>query len=119
SANLVNPTSVTFPSALGANTVALKLNVTFDAYDPNFAPIPTVQLGNMIYNQAPFSGLTVNSILNEANKKLGGCSSVYTVSQLNTALQNIDSAYKAGSIGPTASFLTCPAAHMSFTDNNA
>ncbi|MEO8147352.1 MAG: T9SS type A sorting domain-containing protein [Bacteroidia bacterium] len=117
SANLVNPTSVTFPSALGANTVALKLNVVFDAYDPNFAPIPTVQLGNLIYNAAPFSGLTVNQILLEANKKLGGCSSAFTVSQLNTAIQNIDSAYKAGVTGPTASFLVCPSAHFASAPN--
>ncbi|MBL7926932.1 MAG: T9SS type A sorting domain-containing protein [Bacteroidia bacterium] len=109
-ANLVNPTSLSFPSALAANCVALTLNVTFDAYDPNFAPIPTVQLGNMIYTAAPFAGLTVNQILSEANKKLGGCSSAFTITALNIALQNIDSAYKAGVTGPTAAMLTCPGA---------
>jgi hypothetical protein len=115
--NLVNPTSTTFPSALAANCVALTLNVTFDAYDPNFAPIPTVQLGNMIYTAAPFTGLTVSQILSEANKKLGGCSSAFTITALNTALQNIDSAYKAGVAGPTASMLTCPGAPRLIANN--
>jgi hypothetical protein len=52
----------------------------------------------------------VNQIISEGNKKLAGCASIYTVSQLNTALQNIDSAYKAGVTGPTSSFLNCPPA---------
>jgi len=95
---------------LAANCVSLTLNTKFDSNDPNFAPVPTVQLKDLIYGSGPLSGLTVGQILDEGNKKLGGCASIYTTSQLNQAMANIDSAYKGGFIGGLASLLTCPAA---------
>ncbi|MBK8846398.1 MAG: T9SS type A sorting domain-containing protein [Bacteroidetes bacterium] len=107
--NLNNPTSTTFNSSFAALVVSLKMSVVFDAYDPNFAPVPTVTLGDLIYNTAPFAGMTVTQVLNEANKKLGGCSSPYLTSACSTAVWNILRAWAGGAQGSTAGMLTCPA----------
>ncbi|MBL0053854.1 MAG: T9SS type A sorting domain-containing protein [Bacteroidetes bacterium] len=113
SSNLNNPTNATFSSALAANIVALKLAVVFDAYDGNFAPVPTVWLANLIYNNpagpAALNGLTVNQVLFEAEKKLGGCSSSFTGAQLTTAFNNINLSYLGGVAGASSSMLSCPA----------
>nr|MBK9653592.1 T9SS type A sorting domain-containing protein [Bacteroidota bacterium] len=113
SSNLNNPTNATFSSALAANIVALKLAVVFDAYDGNFAPVPTVWLANLIYNNpagpAALNGLKVNQVLFEAEKKLGGCSSAFTGAQLTTALNNINLSYLGGVAGASSTMLTCPA----------
>jgi hypothetical protein len=82
--------------------------VKFDQYDPNFAPTSSVSLANMIYNQAPFAGLTVQAILNEGNKVLAGCGGIYSASQLRTAIQLINQSWAGGIQGN--SVLTCPAA---------
>ena len=87
--------------------------VVFDAYDGNFAPVPTVWVANLIYNNpagpAGLNGLTVNQVLFEAEKKLGGCSSPYTGAQLNTAVYNINLSYLGGVAGASSSMLSCPA----------
>jgi len=107
-ANLVNPTFSTYSNTFAAELVALTLNVKFDQYDPNFAPTSTVSLGNMIYANAPFSGMTVNQILAEANKKLAGCSSPYSATALSNAVALINQSWSGGV--QQNSVLTCPAA---------
>ncbi|MBK8846198.1 MAG: T9SS type A sorting domain-containing protein [Bacteroidetes bacterium] len=53
--------------------------------------------------------MTVTQVLNEANKKLGGCSSPYLTSACSTAVWNILRAWAGGAQGSTAGMLTCPA----------
>ena len=105
--NLVNPTNVTYLNPLAGELVALTLNVKFDQYDPNFAPTSSVNLGSMIYNQAPLAGLTVQQILNEGNKVLAGCGGPYSANTLKNAIQLINQSWAGGVQGN--SVLTCPA----------
>jgi hypothetical protein len=107
SANLVNPTNVTYLNPLAGELVALTLNVKFDLYDPNFAPTSSVALASMIYNQAPLAGYTVQQILNEGNKVLAGCGGPFSAGQLRTAIQNINQSWAGGVQGN--SVLNCPA----------
>lgn len=102
-ANLVNPTN--YNNTLAGQVVALKLNVVFDAYDPNFSPSTTL-LGNLIIGSGTFAGWTVNQLLEEANKKLGGCTSSYTLSQLNVAVTAVNENYDNGT--SNNNYLYCP-----------
>ncbi|MBL0053846.1 MAG: T9SS type A sorting domain-containing protein [Bacteroidetes bacterium] len=109
-ANLTNATGLTFPSAFGANLVALKMNVVFDAYDANFAPTSTVTLGSMIYQGGgTVNGLTVTQILNEANKLFGGCTSVYDSIEVRNAVKLINESWLGSPGVPFNNVLTCPA----------
>ncbi|MCC6725296.1 MAG: T9SS type A sorting domain-containing protein [Saprospiraceae bacterium] len=101
--NLVNPTN--YNNTFAGQVVALKLNVVFDAYDPNFAPSTTL-LGNLIIGSGTFAGWTVNQLLAEAEKKLGGCTSAYTLAQLNAAVTAVNENYENGS--SNNNYLNCP-----------
>ncbi|MBL0053739.1 MAG: T9SS type A sorting domain-containing protein [Bacteroidetes bacterium] len=108
--NLTNPNSGAFPSAFGANLVALKMNVVFDAYDATFAPTSTVTLGSMIYQGGgTVNGLTVTQILNEANKLFGGCTSIYDSVEVRNAVKLINESWLGSPGIPFNNVLTCPA----------
>ncbi len=87
--------------------VALTLSVTFDLYDPNFGS-STTNLKDLKIADAssPFAGWTVEQLLLEANKVLGGMSSTYSASQLNDAVAKVNENFVDGTFVGT--FLTCP-----------
>ncbi|MFI5218291.1 MAG: hypothetical protein ACHQNT_02295 [Bacteroidia bacterium] len=103
--NYLNPTNDKI-TVLAGQVVALKLNITFDAYDVNF-DANNVLLGNMVIASGPFVNWTVAQLLAEAEKKLGGCASPYTLSQLNDAADKINKNYDNGVAD--LGYLNCPA----------
>ena len=101
-ASYVNPVN-RFNVLLG-QVVALKLNVTFDGCDAGFATT-TRNLGNQLITTGAFAGKTVNFLLAEAEKVLGGCASGYSVNDVNTAATSVNQNYDSGANG---TYLTCP-----------
>ncbi|MFN5183913.1 MAG: hypothetical protein ACK5D5_12905 [Bacteroidota bacterium] len=98
-----NPT--TSISVLAGQVTALSLSVGFDAYDSNFGASNT-NLGSMVIATGTFQGWTVNQLIAEGNKVLGGCTSNYTVSQLNAAIDAVNNNFVDGTMVGT--FITCP-----------
>jgi hypothetical protein len=82
-------------NTLAMHVVALKLSVTFDAFDEDFGASST-KLANAVVTSGDFKGWTVAQVLAEAEKVLGGCASSYTPSQMTTVLTAINSAYDDG-----------------------
>jgi hypothetical protein len=101
---LVNPGSA-YSNVLAGQVVALTLSVRFDLSDPNFSPA-TTHLQDMIVASGPFAGWTVGHVLDEANKKLGGCPSPYSFSALNSAVTSINENFDNGTTDNH--FLVCP-----------
>lgn len=121
--NLTNATGTSFPSAFGANLVALKMNVVFDAYDAAFAPTSTVTLGSMIYQNggSTCTGMTVTQVLNEANKLFGGCTISVDTADLMDAVKLINASWLGSPAIPFNTVLTCPvpkAGSTAMTGNN-
>ena len=100
---LTNPGS-TYSNVLAGQLVAATLNVGFDSTDANFAP-SSGSLGHLIVTSGTFSGWSVNSLLAEANRAIGGCGSAYSYSALTTALDNINQNYDDGLVN--GNFLSC------------
>ncbi len=99
----VNPTSTN--NSFSGQLVALTLNIRFDDWDPNFSSSST-HLKALIVASGTFMGWTVQQVFDEANKKIGGCVSSYTLSQLTTVLDLINNNYTNGTINN--GFLNCP-----------
>lgn len=102
--NLVNPTG--YKNTLAGQLVTAILNVGFDSASAAFAPA-TGQLGNLIVATGALRGYTVREVIAEANRKIGGCASVFTFSQLNNALTKINENYDNGG-STNKCFLSCP-----------
>ena len=102
-ANLTNPGG-SYSNVLAGQVVALSLSVGFDNANPNFG-LNTTPLQNLVVASGTFANWTVAQVLAEANKKLGGCSSTYSFSQLNEVVSKINENYVDGS--STGSFLIC------------
>jgi hypothetical protein len=86
----VNPPNI--KNVLAGQVVALKLNVTFDAFDESFSE-SEADLGDAVVQSGTFEGWTVYEVLAEAERALGGCGSQYTFSQLNEALTAINESW--------------------------
>ena len=83
----------------------MTLNVKFDSAIASFATSPR-NLKDLYITQGVFAGWTVGKLLDEANKKIGGCSSSpYSFSQFNDAADKINNSYDGGSI--TNNYLGC------------
>src|SRR6185436_5867023 len=91
-------------NTLAGQAMALTLTLGFDAYDPNFNT-SSIFLGNQVINGGTFNGMTVSQLLAEANKRLGGCTTTYTISQLNDALNKVNKNYDNGA---NLGYLNCP-----------
>lgn len=94
-ANYTNPT--TLANTLAGQLVALTLSVGFDVYDTTFAGSP-LNLGNLTVVSGVFQGMTVNAILAEANKALGGCPTNFSLSDLNAILTSINENFDNGTV---------------------
>ena len=99
----VDPASL--KNVLVGQIVALKLSVSFDAWDANFGS-STVPLGNMIIGSGTFKGTTVSEFLAIAEQVLGGCSSQYTPTQVVETATSINENFDDGTTNK--GFLTCP-----------
>ena len=102
---LINPSSNAYRNILAGQLVTLALNIGFDNYDSNFASASD-HLQDLIIANGPFTGWTVQNVFLEANKKIGGCSSSsFSLSQFNTAIDNINNNYDNGTVN--GNFLSC------------
>jgi hypothetical protein len=85
--------------------VALTLNVKMDSAFANFG-VSIWNLKDMYIAYGPFMGWTVRMLLDEANRKIGGCStSPFSFSQFNEAADNINNSFDGGS--QKNGYLTC------------
>ncbi|MCP9746120.1 hypothetical protein, partial [Lacihabitans sp. CS3-21] len=100
---LTNPAQ-SYSNTFAGQVVALSLSVGFDNYDSNFGP-SNVNLKNLKIKSGVFAGKTVQFVLDEANKVLGGCTSTYSISDLNTVVTNINENFVNGT--STGTFLDC------------
>ena len=90
----VNPTS-TLSNTLAGQLVAATINVAMDLQLANFST-PAHHLGVMYCSFHPFKGYTVNQVINEANNALGGLPTTHSISDLVSALDNINQNYDNG-----------------------
>jgi len=103
----VNPSTSSFSNVLAGQLVALTLNVKFDNYFNNFGSA-TGKLEDLVINSGTFANWTVGDFLDEANKKIGGCSGANgaSFSTYNSTATSINEAYDNGVA--KGSFLRCP-----------
>jgi len=91
----VNPTSKI--TVLAGQVAALSLSVGFDLCVPGFGE----NSGNLadlvvIDNGSDCFGMTVQQVLDEGNKILGGCDSAFSASEINDCLSKINENYVDG-----------------------
>lgn len=96
STNYTDP-GCTYNNTFAGQLVAATLNVGFDSYYSSFAT-PSNNLAGMYLNFSPFVGVSVSTLLTEANNLIGGSTSSYTVAQLNTALTYLNENYDNGTV---------------------
>lgn len=106
---LTNP-GASYTNVLAGQLVAATINVRMDSVFASFAP-SSGNLGNLVIASGPFSGWTVNMLIAEANKAIGGCGSTYSFSAINNALNLFNNNYDGGyyfGVAPNRCFLSCP-----------
>jgi hypothetical protein len=113
--NYINPTS-TSAGVFGGQLAALYINVKFN----NAGYLGTTSLlGQLFIISGPCLGLTVNQLIDYANVAIGGGSSPYSISDLNTAVSNVNLNFDNGT--QNLGFLSCndplPVELSSFTSN--
>lgn len=92
--------SRTIRNSLVANTLALALNVGFDASRPDFAP-GTLPLEQLVIADAasPFYGMRVGEVLGLANEYLSGRGGVtFTGDELNDGVLRINQTFENGTV---------------------
>ncbi len=102
-----NYTDATCTSAgvFGGQVAALNLNVKFN--DAGFLGTNAVKLGQLVITTGALTGKTVYDLLNYANTAIGGGSTPYSISDLNTACDNVNNNFDNGT--QNLGYLTCPA----------
>jgi len=77
--------------------LALTLSLTFDGCDPGFGTSDLL-LADLVVcsSSSPFQGMTVQQVLDEANRFLGGCGSTFTADELTAALTAINESFVPG-----------------------
>jgi Secretion system C-terminal sorting domain/SprB repeat len=103
-ASYINP-GQTYRNVLAGQVAALSLSVGFDNHDVDFGNSAT-SLADQVVGSGTFAGWSVQDILDEANKVLGGCASNYSASALNGVVSAINENYVGGTINN--GFLLCP-----------
>ncbi|MES2848976.1 MAG: T9SS type A sorting domain-containing protein [Bacteroidota bacterium] len=94
-----------YSNVFAGQLVAVTLSIKFDLTFANFSP-STTRLKDLIINSGPFAGWTVAAVVAEANKKIGGCTSSFSFSDLNSVLDAINKNYDNGNVNK--GFLACP-----------
>jgi hypothetical protein len=100
----VDPTRI--KNVLVGHVVALTLSVGFDLYDPDFGEAAG-NLGDLIIEGGSFDGWTVADVLAEANKVLGGGSSMYTPSEMTDILSMINEYFVDGKLSGDYTLFKC------------
>ncbi|ALW86792.1 hypothetical protein AUC43_17920 [Hymenobacter sedentarius] len=103
--NYINP-GHSYSSEFAGQLASLTLSVHFSS----------TNLGGAVITTGTFAGLTVNQLLVIANNVYGGCSTQYTLSQLNTILTAINEAYDEGHVSTLLSCCTVALGTPSITN---
>lgn len=108
-ARMLNPGTLVDPgnsyrNVLAGQLVALTLSVGFDAANPAFGA-SNLPLGQAYLGSGTFQGWTVQQLLTEANRFIGGCGSAYSAAQLNNALAMVNESFVDGTANSGA--LSC------------
>jgi hypothetical protein len=100
---LTNPTN--YKNVLAAQLVAATISVGMDAYDTNFG-FSGNSLGGATVNSGPFTGYTVQQVLDMANNFIGSCGNGgFTATQYNQVLSSINENFVDGTTDN--GFLSC------------
>jgi len=94
----LNPTS-TGSGGFGGEVLGLELNVDFS--DAGLLPASSgLRFGDLILedfsSQPTFNGLTVRQFLGDVNTLLGGGSTVFTIADLGTTVQDLNASFSGG-----------------------
>ncbi|NDK57721.1 Ig-like domain-containing protein, partial [Pontibacter fetidus] len=106
--NYVNPTEkgkTIYSNTFAGQVVALTISLGFDYNIASFSP-STTYLGDLIIGSGDFTGKTVTEVWQLANKALAGCSTGYSISQLNAIIAAINEHYVDGRL--SGNILYCP-----------
>jgi uncharacterized repeat protein (TIGR01451 family) len=110
SGNLINP-GQRYQNVLAGQLVTAVLNIGLDSAISSFAS-NSILLKDLIIANGVFNGWTVRQLINEANKAIGGCPSLYSLSNLNYALDRFNNNYNYNEYinSPLVNncFLSCP-----------
>lgn len=117
----------TDPGCIGnvfsSQLIAASLSVGFDDADPNFGG-STDALEDLVLATGPLAGVSVGDVIAEANNAIGGCGSIYSIGDLNSALTTINENFVDGTINKGD--LTCdnpcaqaPQANVVVTETDA
>lgn len=101
---LINPAN-RYRNVFAGQVVALKLSVTFDNFDASFSS-STVALKNLVIKQGKLTNKTVGEVLGYAEQALGGCTTPYSISELNDVVSKINENFVDGK--QDLGFLVCP-----------
>lgn len=95
-------------SVFAGQVVALSLSVGFDLYDPDFGA-SSVNLKDLVFASGVFEGQTVEYLLEEANRVLGGgVIGGYSIGELNDAVASINENFVDGQIVADADLVVVP-----------
>lgn len=83
-------------SVIWGQTLAASLNVGFDSTMTDFSENNSYNTKDLVFKSGSFKGKTVLFVIQEANKVIGGCSSSYSLSDLNDALSTFNENYVDG-----------------------
>jgi hypothetical protein len=114
--NYINPT-YTSAGVFGGQLATLYLNVKYN--DAGYLGTNSIKLGQLVIISGPLLGITVNKLIDYANIAIGGGSTPYSISDLNTAVSNVNLNFDNGT--KNLGFLTCqgnqPVELSSFSSN--
>jgi len=100
-----NPTKSNYKNVFAGQLVTLALNLRFDEYDANFAT-SSGRLRDLFIARGPFMGWTVGQLFDQANRKIGGCSTpAFSFSDYNNAVDMVNRNYDNGAV--TGNYLAC------------
>ncbi len=91
----VNPTAGNTDNNFADQLVAATLNVGFDGYDPNFGASAGF-LGDLLFANGTFAGMSASSVIQIANDVIGGCSNAYSPNVLLSAMEDINLSFHEG-----------------------
>ncbi len=95
SGNVVNPVGTR--GVLSSQLIALTLSVGFDVADPNFSS-SNVSLGSLTIKSGMFTGMSIADFLQLANNIIGGCSTQYSLSNINEAATALNENFDNGTV---------------------
>ena len=101
----INPLASNLSNALASQLVGLTLNIQFDQFDAAWSP-STITFDQLVVDSGSMKGLTVAQVYQEGLKKLTGCGSTYSASELRSMIAVINSSWYLGQ--KQNNVLTCP-----------